>query len=401
LYAVKAQKLSKRYRVYHRPFDRFKEAITRRPYHQIVRALDDVSFQVPFGDTLGIIGENGAGKSTLLKILAGTLTPTSGEMVKRGRAAALLELGSGFHPEFSGRENIYLNAALLGLSEREIKEREEAIIEFAELEDVIDRPVKTYSTGMYLRLGFSIAISINPELLIVDEALSVGDHRFQQKCVDRMIGFRNSNKTIIICSHSLYLINELCAMTIWLRKGGVCRFDKTSKVVSEYLAYLDGGAETDSGSIGSSPADMPYLPEVMIEDVGLLDEKGKKLEQVKQFQTVIIRVKTRRTGPPLKGHLAVGLGQPDGQQIFETTTKISGLEPVEFAGEQVTELVIPSIPISGGHYLARAKVGDEHALRAIDELKSAPFLIESDHPELGIMWMKHYWRPPEVLKIPA
>ena len=396
LYAVKAEKLSKRYRVYHRPFDRFKEAITRRPCHQVVKALEDVSFQVPFGGRLGIIGENGAGKSTLLKIMAGTLTPTSGEMVKQGRAAALLELGSGFHPEFSGRENIYLNAALLGLSEREIKEREGAIIEFSELEDVIDRPVKTYSTGMYLRLGFSIAISVNPELLIVDEALSVGDQRFQQKCVDRMIGFRDSNKTIIICSHSLYLINELCAMTIWLRKGRVCRFGKTSKVVSEYSAYLDGGAETDDGTTGLSPADTPYLPEVMIEDVRLLDEKGETLEQVRQFQTVIIHVKTRRTGPPLKGHLAVALGQPDGQQIFETSTKISGLEPLEFAGEQVTELVIPSIPILGGRYQAKAKIGDEHALRAIDMLKSAPFLIESDHPELGIIWMKHYWRPPEV-----
>jgi len=232
LYAVKAAKLTKHYRVYNRPFERLKEAITRRPCHQVVKALDDVSFQVPFGGTLGIIGENGAGKSTLLKIMAGTLTPTSGEMVKRGRAAALLELGSGYHPEFSGRENIYLNAALLGLTEKEIKEREGAIIEFAELEDVIDRPVKTYSTGMYLRLGFSIAVSVNPELLIVDEALSVGDQRFQQKCVDRMIGFRKSNKTIIICSHSLYLVNELCAMTIWLRKGRVCRFGETSKVVS-------------------------------------------------------------------------------------------------------------------------------------------------------------------------
>jgi hypothetical protein len=185
-----------------------------------------------------------------------------------------------------------------------------------------------------------------------------------------------------------------------LRKGRVCRFGKTSKVVSEYLAYLDGGAETDDGTTGSSPADTPYLPEVMIEDVRLLDEEGRTLERVKQFQTVIIQVKTRRTGPPLKGHLAVGLGQPDGQQIFETTTKISGLGPVEFAGEQVTELVFPSIPILGGHYQARAKVGDEHALRAIDELKSAPFLIESDHPELGIMWMQHYWRPPEAAEVP-
>ena len=172
-------------------------------------------------------------------------------------------------------------------------------------------------------------------------------------------------------------------------------------MISEYLAYLDGGAETDDGTTGLSSADTPYLPEVMIEDVRLLDEEGRTLEQVRQFQTVIIRVKTRRKGPPFKGHLAVGLGQPDGKEIFETTTKISGLGPVEFVGEQITELVIPSMPILSGHYLARVKVGDEHALRAIDELKSAPFLIESDHPELGIMWMKHYWRPSEIADGPA
>ena len=399
--AIEAQGLTKNYQVYLRPFDRLKEAILRRPCHDRVEALTDVTFEVPESGTLGIIGENGAGKSTLLKILAGTARPTSGHLVSRGRIAALLELGSGFHPEFSGRQNIYLNAALLGLEEKEIREREESIIEFSELGDVIDRPVKTYSSGMYVRLGFSIATSVDPDVLIIDEALSVGDQRFQQKCVNRMIGFGNSNKTIIICSHSLYLVNELCAMTIWLRKGRICRFGKTSKVISEYLAYLDGGAETDDGITELPPADTAYLPEVMIEDVCLLDEEGRTLKQIRQFQAVIIRVKTRRKGPPFKGHLAVGLVQPDGKEIFESNTKISGLEAVEFVGEQITELVIPSMPILNGHYLARVKVGDEHALRAIDELKSAPFLIESDHPELGIMWMKHYWRPPEVAEAPA
>ena len=154
MYAVKAEKLSKHYRVYRRPFDRFKEAITRTPCHQIVRALDDVSFQVPFGDTLGIIGENGAGKSTLLKIMAGTLTPTSGEMVKRGRAAALLELGSGFHPEFSGRENIYLNGTILGMTKKEIDRKFDEIVDFSNVEKFIDTPVKRYSSGMRVRLAF-------------------------------------------------------------------------------------------------------------------------------------------------------------------------------------------------------------------------------------------------------
>ena len=192
--AIEAEGLTKHYQVYLRPFDRLKEAILRKPCHDPVEALTDVSFEVPEGGTLGIIGENGAGKSTLLKILAGTAHPTSGRMVKRGRMAALLELGSGFHPEFSGRQNIYLNAALLGLKEKEIRDREKAIIAFSELENAIDRPVKTYSSGMYVRLAFSIATSVEPDVLIIDEALSVGDHRFQQKCVDRMMGFRDGKK---------------------------------------------------------------------------------------------------------------------------------------------------------------------------------------------------------------
>ena len=192
--AIEVENLTKQYRVYLKPFDRLKEALIRRPCHELVEALGDVSFRVTPGDTLGVIGENGAGKSTLLKILAGTVRPTSGNVAKQGRIAALLELGSGFHPEFSGRQNIYLNAALLGLGEKEIKEREESIIEFSELGDVIDRPVKTYSSGMYVRLGFSIATSVDPDVLIIDEALSVGDQRFLKKCVDRMMGFKKREK---------------------------------------------------------------------------------------------------------------------------------------------------------------------------------------------------------------
>jgi len=392
--AVDAQNLTKQYRVYRKPLDRLKEAVTRRPFHDLVEALCDVSFRVSRGDTLGIIGENGAGKSTLLKILAGTVRPTSGKIESEGRLAALLELGSGFHPEFSGRDNIYLNAALLGLSEKEVRERESAIIEFSGLADVMDRPVKTYSSGMYMRLGFSIATSVDPEILIVDEALSVGDQRFQQKCVERMVEFSRSGKTIILCSHSLYLINELCANAIWLCDGRVRSHGKTSEVISEYLAYLEGGATHQEAEQGLPEARPAAEPEILIEEVRIADGDGRPLEDVKQFRTVVFQVRTRRNGPPLRGHVSIGFEQADGRQIFGTTTKISGLSPVEFAGEQLIELVIPSIPILGGEYRAKAMVGDEHALRLIYELKSAPFVVKSDHPEIGMMWIDHHWRFP-------
>jgi ABC-type polysaccharide/polyol phosphate transport system ATPase subunit len=390
--AVDARDLTKQYRVYRKPFDRLKEAITRRPCHDLVEALSGVSFQAHHGDTLGIIGENGAGKSTLLKILAMTLRPTSGKIEIEGRLAALLELGSGFHPEFSGRENIYLNAALLGLNEKEVREREGDIIEFSGLGEVIDRAVKTYSTGMYMRLGFSIATSVDPEILVVDEALSVGDQRFQQKCVERMVEFSRSGKTIILCSHSLYLINELCAKTIWLRDGRVRCHGKTSEVIAEYLAYLEGGSNRQDDVTAPPPSRAAAGPEVLIEEVSVTDAQGSPLDRVQQFQTVIFRVRTRRNGPPVKGHASIGFEQSDGRQMFGTTTKISGVGPIEFAGEQIIELVLPSIPIVGGEYWAKAMVGDEHALRLIYELKSRPFVVTSDHPEIGMVWIHHHWR---------
>jgi len=391
MYAIKAQNLTKHYRVYLRPLDRLKEALTRRPCHQLVRALENVSFQIPHGQTLGIIGENGAGKSTLLKILAGTVTPSSGHLKKKGRVAALLELGSGFHPEFSGRGNIHLNAALLGLPESEIREQEGAIIEFAELAEVIDRPVKTYSSGMYMRLAFSIATSVDPDILIIDEALGVGDQKFQQKCVDRMMGFKEAGKTIIVCSHSMFMINTLCAESIWLADGGMRSHGKTSTVISEYLAYLEEGvSKTKEDKAAASGPGAP-MPQIMAEELLLLDESENPIDTARQFQTLIFQIKTCCIGPPIKGHLGLIIERPDGQPIFTTTTQSAGFAPLEFAGRQTMRLVVPSIPFFSGNYLAKVVIADEHVVRAIHELKCEPFLVESDHPEFGMLWMAHEW----------
>ncbi len=394
--AIEVEGLTKHYRVYLKPFDRLKEAVLRRPCHERVDALNDVSFTVPTGGTLGIIGENGAGKSTLLKILAGTATATRGRVEKRGRMAALLELGSGFHPEFSGRQNIYLNAALMGLKESEIRDRESSIVSFSELGGAIERPVKTYSSGMYVRLAFSIATSVDPDVLIIDEALSVGDHRFQQKCVERMIGFRDSKKTIIICSHSMYLINELCATAIWLKGGSVCSIGKASRVISEYLVSVDDCEETAPVSEKKETVRQAdaAVPEITIEALCLLDENGVPIEQFRQFNRVVVRVETLRVGLPLKGHLSVGILYENGKRVFETTTKLARKKSILFEGKQVTELVIPRIPIAGGKYLVHVRVGDEHALRVIDELKSPPFAIESENPEMGMVWVEHFWKVP-------
>ena len=205
--AVRAVDVSKHYDIYRRPIDRLIELLTRRPRHVVFPALEGVSFDVEKGETVGIIGQNGAGKSTLLKLLCGVTQPSSGTLETHGTIASILELGTGFHPEFSGRDNAALNAAILGLTPSEVRERLPAILEFSELGSFLDRPVKTYSSGMYMRLAFSVAVNVDPDILVIDEALAVGDGHFQKKCIDKIREFQEAGKTILFCSHALYYIS--------------------------------------------------------------------------------------------------------------------------------------------------------------------------------------------------
>lgn len=390
LNAIEVENLSKHYRVYNKPIDRLKESILRKPCHHLVMSLTDVSFKIGFGETLGIIGENGAGKSTLLKILAGITQSTSGSLVRNGRIAALLELGSGFNPEFSGRTNIHLNAALLGLTEKEIRARENEIIDFSELSEVIERPVKTYSSGMLMRLAFSIATSVDPDVLIVDEALSVGDQRFSQKCIERMAGFRNAGKTIILCSHSLYLVGQLCKHTLWLEKGRLKLLGPSSKVASAYLAYLEN-MQADSKPVES----LKYIqipPDVVIEKMFLTDMAGNPVNKVELFGTVVLKIVTNCNSMSYQGHLGVALKKPDEQLVFVTTTREAGLMPIRFQGRQVMELVIPALPLVSGSYRFSAIVTDIHGLNGVHDNITDLFLVDSSRPEFGSFWMDHQWR---------
>ncbi|HYN20019.1 MAG TPA: ABC transporter ATP-binding protein, partial [Thermoanaerobaculia bacterium] len=214
--AVEAEGLAKVYRVYSSPWHRVQELISRRQHHREFRALEGVSFAISRGEGLALVGENGAGKSTLLKILAGITMPTQGSFQVRGKIASILELGSGFHPDFTGRQNVVLNAAMLGLSEEELRRKMPDIIGFSELGDFIDQPVKTYSTGMAMRLGFSIATQVEPDVLIIDEALSVGDGYFQKKCMDRLLRFIEAGGTLLFCSHAMYYVSSFCQRALWL-----------------------------------------------------------------------------------------------------------------------------------------------------------------------------------------
>lgn len=318
--AIRVHNISKRYQIYDAPRDRLKQFVLPR-LHQIVgkapkqyfrefSALNSVSFEVKKGETVGIIGRNGAGKSTLLQILCGTLTPTDGVVEVNGRVAALLELGSGFNSEFTGRENIYMNAGVLGLSRQEIEARFDHIVAFADIGDFLDQPVKTYSSGMYVRLAFAVVVHVDADILIIDEALSVGDMYFQAKCMAHMKKLMSSGVTVLFVSHDTSAVKSLCSRAVYLEQGTVVVSGATDDVVEAYY----GSAVRSRQSIATSnikklPND---LTKVAVEDqlefakragyqrlqngmaefiiVQLLDEYGQKIEMVEFGQKVILRM---------------------------------------------------------------------------------------------------------------
>ncbi|MCL4556636.1 MAG: ABC transporter ATP-binding protein, partial [Gammaproteobacteria bacterium] len=291
-------KLSKHFKCYAKPADRLWEALglLRHPIPAF-HALSEVSFTLNKGEVLGVIGRNGAGKSTLLQLICGTLQPTSGSVTTTGRIAALLELGSGFNPEFSGRDNVYLNAAVLGLSQAEIEAKFDEIVAFSELAAFIDQPVKTYSSGMFVRLAFAVATSIEPDILIIDEALSVGDGAFSRKSFDRIMALKARGTTILFCSHALYQIEALCDRAIWLKDGKVALLGDTQEVTSSYQAFL---SQLDQGKtqiindsepqILDSTSTIPRLISVNIGGTGQREVTEQPMRFVSGMDSIFIDI---------------------------------------------------------------------------------------------------------------
>jgi lipopolysaccharide transport system ATP-binding protein len=254
--AVELRSVSKRFALYRHGLDRLVEILAGWKRHTDFVALHPTDLTIKHGEVIGVIGMNGAGKSTLLKLLAGTLQPSAGSIEVHGRVAALLELGTGFHPEMTGRENVYLSGAVLGLSRTEIDELYEEIVAFSGLRDFMDQPVKTYSSGMFVRLAFSVATSVDPDVLIVDEALSVGDGAFARKSFDRIMGFKKAGKTILFCSHSLYQIEAICSRVIWIHQGRVMMDGDPAQVTAAYNAFLGAQATLEGENKVAAEADL-------------------------------------------------------------------------------------------------------------------------------------------------
>ncbi|MGE0361074.1 MAG: ABC transporter ATP-binding protein [Vicinamibacterales bacterium] len=347
-------------------------------------ALRGVSFSVPKGCTYGVIGRNGSGKSTLLKCVAGITRPTTGTVAVDGRTSALIELGAGFHPEISGRENVFINGIMLGLSKREIQKRFDEIVEFAELKEFIDAPVKTYSSGMYMRLGFAVAIHVDPDVLLVDEVLAVGDQGFTVKCLDKFAEFRRRNRTILLVTHSLDLVEKFCDQALWLDKGRTHGEGDPKRVVTAYIVDVEKAEEqllareeaarvahaaepaapADAAAQPQNPVDTGEAPrdmfkstegrwgsrEVEITSVALTAASGDAAHVFHSGDPLTVHVGFRAHEPIRDFVFGLGIFNADGLCCYGTNTNLEDLEPERLSGEGEVRFVIDRLDLVEGTY---------------------------------------------------
>jgi lipopolysaccharide transport system ATP-binding protein len=390
--AVRAVELTKQYEIYRRPIDRLIEVFTRRPRHTVFPALQDVTFDVERGETIGIIGQNGAGKSTLLKLLCSVTRPTSGILETKGSIASILELGTGFHPEFSGRKNASLNAAILGLGPAEVKARLPAILEFSELGTFLDRPVKTYSSGMYMRLAFSVAVNVAPDILVIDEALAVGDGHFQKKCVDKIREFQEEGKTILFCSHGLYHVSTICRRTLWLDHGRLMRFGPSLDVVHEYETFLLQRDHDRPASEGEPEHERPPSP-VRIREVVICDRTGRPRDVFERGEDIHVKLRIHSEVASQPVHVIVGVHRSaDDLQCFAVGTHADGEPPPSGRNEYELVAQLRNVPLNRGEYSIIAFVGDEAAITVFDrrDVRRA-FSITGERFEVGLISLDHNW----------
>ena len=343
---LSALNISKLYEIYNRPADRLKEALWfgRKNLHQDFWALRDVSVTVEPGETLGIVGPNGSGKSTLLQILAGILQPTTGWVSRSGRVSALLELGAGFNPEFSGRENVFINGELLGLSRAETQAALPAIEEFAGIGDFVDRPVKTYSSGMYLRLAFSTAIHVEPDILIVDEALAVGDAAFSSRCVRKFEQLQQRGVTTVLVSHDLGLVKQVCSRAIFLQRGRIDTQGAPTDVVNRYVGSVlelpsdanGAGADVPERSAASSAGHRHGDRLAEITNVEVYDSEGLPRRSFQAGEPVRLRVTARFHKPQPEPMIGMLIRTRTGMDVFGTNTRQESVAPIACkAGESI------------------------------------------------------------------
>ena len=389
--AIAVDGVSKKFRVFHERNQSLKASVMRgrRARYEDFWALRDVSFEVEQGETFGIIGHNGSGKSTMLKCLAKILRPDAGRIALTGSMSALLELGAGFHPELSGRENVYLNAAILGLSRREVEKRFDGIVEFAGLEQFIDTPVKTYSSGMFVRLGFAVAINVEPDVLLIDEVLAVGDESFQRKCNEKILDFRDQGRTIILVSHGVGQLRSLCSQIVWLDHGRVRQMGTGPAVVDAYIAEAHAGRVVGNGEgirWGSG--------EIRVDKVELLDAGGHPVLAVHTGAPVTIRLYFVAEQSVVEPVFGIAISRVDGINLTSPDTLDAGIVPPTVSGEGYIDIHLPAMSILEGTYDLSIGVGDTGELITYDHWEKAlRFDVERGEPfeRRGLVTLHPRW----------
>ena len=427
--ALEVRDVTKAYRRYahRRQFSTLKSALIGRSLthdlnpRELVTAVDHVSMQVPRGSTFGIIGRNGSGKSTLLKMVAGITKPTSGTVLVDGRVSALIELGAGFHPEISGRENVYINGVMLGLSKKEIAQRFDEIVEFAELEDFIDAPVKTYSSGMYIRLGFSVAVHVDPDILIADEVLAVGDEGFSLKCLDKFGEFKRRGKTILLVTHGLAMVERFCDAALWLDHGKMCAEGDPRRVVDAYLIDV-GQAEEKQLSAEDRKAREPIQPAqelgqevdrlataeeppgdmfhavpgrwgsgvVRIVDVVLEGPDGPA-HLFRSGERVAIRMRVSAPEPTADFVFGVSVSNAAGVCCYGTNTDLEEMRSDTMTGDGEVVFTVESLDLVEGTYKLDAAVHSREGHPYDYHRLLYTFRVKSRTKDAGIYRPRHHW----------
>ncbi len=356
-------------------------------------ALRDLDFEIQSGSTVGLIGANGSGKSTLLKLIGGILQPTSGRVTRRGRLAALIELGAGFHPDLTGRENVYLNCAILGLTRQQTRRHFDSIVAFSGIEQFIDTQVKFYSSGMYVRLAFAVAVHVDPDVMLVDEVLAVGDEPFQRKCMDRIRGFQAEGRTIIIVTHALDQVAELCDRAIVLEHGHM----KVDDAPLTALRYLRGEFEaTRQEDVARARESDPGrdTASARVSRVDLVDSLGRALSTMAPGDDVTVRVQVTAENAMPDWVLGIGIESATGANIFGTNTKLLGVPLGPLKGDQVVEIRLPQLWLGEGSYTVHGAIAEPSGLEIDRLVQGAAFTVRGDGRIVGPLYAQ-----PEIRQI--
>lgn len=415
--AIEANSVSKCFKIYYDKGQTLKEKLLfknrRRCEERIV--LDNITFEVEKGEAIGLIGENGCGKSTTLKLLTRIMYPDSGVIEMNGRVSSLIELGAGFHPDMSGRQNIYTNASIFGLTKREIDARLDDIIEFSELRDFIDNPVRTYSSGMYMRLAFSVAINVDAEILLIDEILGVGDQAFQQKCFDKLKMIKAKGATIVIVSHALGQIEQICSRSLWIHNGKIVAEGKPRDIHPQYLSYMGERGEetaereaerqqekTDEEKTGKTELQQETEQQneekqrwgngkARIRDIELTDRSAQKKVAYKTGEFISIRVEYRVKQKIDDVILGIGIFRVDGIRCFGTNTRIDKTREINLSQNGKYVINIEKLNLLPGEYTIDVAI-ESRLNEPIDYFtKAKSFTVFSEIQDVGICRLEHEW----------